>query len=68
MGAWPAGMSAELNAVRTVISMRTRSLWVMAVFILLTLILGLAKLQHAMELLPIIGTSPAPGRCFAAKG
>ncbi|MCM0978734.1 YgjV family protein, partial [Klebsiella pneumoniae] len=41
MGAGPAGMSAGLNALRTVISLRTRSLWVMTVFILLTLILGL---------------------------
>ncbi|WP_195914416.1 YgjV family protein, partial [Klebsiella pneumoniae] len=43
-------MGAGLNALRTVISLRTRSLWVMTVFILLTLILGLGKLQHAMEL------------------
>ena len=43
MGAGPAGMSAGLNALRTVISLRTRSLWVMTVFILLTLILGLGK-------------------------
>ena len=46
MGAGSAGMSAGLNALRTVISLRTRSLWVMTVFILLTLILGLGKLQH----------------------
>lgn len=68
MGAGPAGMSAGLNALRTVISLRTRSLWVMTVFILLTLILGTGKLQHAMELLPIIGTVASTGRCFAAKG
>lgn len=61
MGAGPAGMSAGLNALRTVISLRTRSLWVMTVFILLTLILGLGKLQHAMELLPIIGTVASTG-------
>lgn len=54
-------MSAGLNALRTVISLRTRSLWVMTVFILLTLILGLGKLQHAMELLPIIGTVASTG-------
>lgn len=56
MGARPAGMSAELNTIRTLVSMHTRKLWVMTVFIILTPVLGLAKLQHAMELLPIVGT------------
>jgi hypothetical protein len=36
MGALPAGMSAGLNAVRTLISLRTRNLW-MVIFIALTL-------------------------------
>ncbi|STT46280.1 inner membrane protein ygjV [Klebsiella pneumoniae] len=61
-------MSAGLNALRTVISLRTRSLWVMTVFILLTLILGLGKLQHAMELLPIIGTVASTWALFRCKG
>ncbi|HBW1503787.1 TPA: YgjV family protein [Klebsiella quasipneumoniae] len=68
MGAAPAGMSAGLNALRTVISLRTRSLWVMTVFILLTLILGLGKLQYAMELLPIIGTVASTWALFRCKG
>ena len=51
MGAFPAGMSAELNVIRTIISVYTRRIWVMFVFIALTLILGLGKLQHAMELI-----------------
>ncbi|WP_058910902.1 YgjV family protein [Entomohabitans teleogrylli] len=68
MGAIPAGMSAELNALRTVISMRTRSLWVMAVFIVLTLGLGLAKLQHGMELLPIAGTVASTWALFRTRG
>ena len=68
MGAWPAGMSAELNTVRTLISMRTRRLWVMALFIVLTLVLGLAKLQHAMELLPIIGTLASTWALFRCSG
>lgn len=68
MGAGSAGMSAGLNALRTVISLRTRSLWVMTVFILLTLILGLGKLQHAMELLPIIGTVASTWALFRCKG
>ena len=48
MGAWPAGMSAELNTIRTLVSMHTRKLWVMTVFIILTLVLGLAKLTFLL--------------------
>ena len=68
MGASPAGMSAELNAIRTVISLRTRSLWVMGIFIALTLGLGLAKFNHAMELLPIAGTVASTWALFRCKG
>ncbi|NBD00200.1 YgjV family protein [Atlantibacter hermannii] len=68
MGAAPAGMSAVLNAFRTVISLRTRSLWVMSVFIVLTLFLGLARLHHPMELLPIVGTVASTWALFRCKG
>ncbi|MFB0710312.1 YgjV family protein [Buttiauxella noackiae] len=68
MGASPAGMSAELNAIRTVISLRTRSLWVMGIFIALTLGLGLSKFNHAMELLPIFGTVASTWALFRCKG
>ena len=68
MGAIPAGMSAELNVLRTIISVYTRRLWVMAVFIALTLILGLSKLHHAMELLPIIGTVASTWALFRCRG
>ncbi|QCT18591.1 YgjV family protein [Jejubacter calystegiae] len=68
MGAWPAGMSAGLNALRTLITLRTRSLWVMAAFIALTLTLGLAKLQHPMELLPIVGTTVSTWALFRWHG
>ena len=68
MGAIPAGMSAGLNAVRTLISLRTRSLWVMTIFIVLTLVLGLGKLQHAMELLPVVGTVASTWALFRCKG
>ena len=67
MGASPAGMSAELNALRTVISLRTRSLWVMGIFIALTLGLGLAKFSHAMELLPIAGTVASTWALFRCR-
>ncbi|ELT9606722.1 YgjV family protein [Raoultella planticola] len=68
MGALPAGMSAGLNAVRTLISLRTRNLWIMVIFIALTLILGLGKLQHAMELLPVAGTVASTWALFRCKG
>ncbi|STV71120.1 inner membrane protein ygjV [Klebsiella michiganensis] len=40
----------------------------MALFIVLTLVLGLAKLQHAMELLPIIGTLASTWALFRCSG
>ena len=56
LGTYPAGASAILNAIRTLITLRTRSLWVMAIFIVLTGGIGLAKFHHPVELLPVIGT------------
>ncbi|MBG6244632.1 hypothetical protein CS369_07350 [Candidatus Symbiopectobacterium sp. 'North America'] len=67
MGANAAGASALLNAGRTVIATRTHNLVVMFAFIILTLVLGLSGLKHAVELLPIIGalisTSGLTTRC-----
>lgn len=68
MGATPAGISAELNALRTVISLRTRNLWVMTIFIVLTLSLGLVKLHHPVELLPIAGTVASTWALFRSRG
>ena len=68
MGAYPAGASAELNAIRTLITLRTRSLWVMGVFIVLTLVFGLLKMEHVFELLPVIGTVASTWALFRCKG
>ncbi|MDR3430784.1 MAG: YgjV family protein [Rouxiella aceris] len=68
MGANPAGMSALLNSVRTLLALRTRSQWVMAVFIALTLIFGLGKAKHLMELLPVIGTVVSTWALFRTSG
>lgn len=68
MGAWPAGSSAMLNSVRTLITLRTRSLWVMTIFILLTGGLGIAKFHHPMELLPVIGTIVSTWALFRCTG
>ena len=68
MGAFPAGSSAMLNAVRTLITLRTRSLWVMALFIVLTGGIGLAKFHHPMELLPVAGTLVSTWALFRTSG
>ena len=68
MGANAAGITAMLNGGRTVITICTRNIAVMFVFILLTLVLGLAGLKHAMELLPIIGTLASTWALFRTKG
>lgn len=68
MGANPAGMSALLNAVRTLITLKTRNQWVMVVFITLTLILGIGKAKHLMELLPIVGTVASTWALFRTSG
>lgn len=43
-----------LNSLRTLISTKTRSSIVMVVFIILTLVLGIWRMQHAVEILPIL--------------
>lgn len=68
MGAFPAGASALLNAVRTLITLRTRSMWVMALFIVLTGGIGLAKFHHPMELLPVAGTIVSTWALFRCRG
>ena len=68
MGAWPAGSSAMLNSVRTLITLRTRNLWVMTLFIVLTGGLGIAKFHHPMELLPVIGTIVSTWALFRCTG
>ena len=68
MGAWPAGMSAELNTVRTLVSMRTRRMWVMALFIVLTLVLSWRSCSMLWSCCRLLARWPAPGRSFAARG
>ncbi|MFS6801373.1 YgjV family protein [Edwardsiella tarda] len=68
MGASTAGMSAELNAIRSVVATRTRNLWVMVLFIVLTLVLGGGELQHPLEVLPIVGTIASTWALFRCRG
>ncbi|WP_226571667.1 YgjV family protein [Mangrovibacter yixingensis] len=68
MGAFPAGASAELNAIRTLITLRTRSLWVMVIFIVLTLLSGSIHVEYWFEILPVIGTVASTWALFRCKG
>ncbi|MEE3662293.1 YgjV family protein [Brenneria sp. g21c3] len=68
MGANAAGVSAMLNATRTVIAIKTHNIVVMFVFISLTLVFGLTSLRHAMELLPILGTISSTWALFRTSG
>ncbi|TKI06946.1 YgjV family protein [Martelella alba] len=68
MGAAAAGMAAELNALRTLIATRTRSMAVMFIFIFLTLVLGLSQVHHLVELLPIAGTVISTWALFRTRG
>ncbi len=68
MGAAPAGMSALLNSLRTLISLRTRNQWIMVVFIVLTLVLGLSHDTIGWNYCPSAPPSSVPGRCFAPAG
>jgi hypothetical protein len=68
MGASAAGCSALLSGSRNLVSMRTRSLWIMWIFIGLTLTIGLSRFQHWVELLPIMGTSASTWALFRTRG
>jgi len=68
MGASAAGSSALLGACRNLISMRTRSLWMMWFFIILTPIVGLSHFKHWVELLPILGTTASTWALFRSRG
>jgi len=68
MGANAAGMSAELNALRTLIATRTRNIMVMFLFIFLTTVLGLGEVKHWVEMLPVIGTVASTWALFRTRG
>ncbi|WJV63120.1 YgjV family protein [Pectobacteriaceae bacterium CE70] len=68
MGANSAGISATLNSIRTLITLKTNNVAVMFVFIVLTLVFGLSELKHPMELLPIIATVASTWALFRTHG
>ncbi|HEI8867058.1 YgjV family protein [Serratia sp. AKBS12] len=68
MGANAAGSSALLSACRNLVSIRTRNLWVMWVFLSLTLVMGLTRFTYWIELLPVFGTSISTWALFRTRG
>ncbi|ACS87144.1 MULTISPECIES: YgjV family protein [Musicola] len=68
MGANAAGMSAVLNALRTLVTLKTSNIAVMFVFIALTLALGIPGVRHPVEMLPIIGTIISTWALFRTHG
>lgn len=56
LGAMPAGISASLNSVRTLVSIYFRKQIFMYIFIVLTLVLTIPNISHGIELLPVFGT------------
>lgn len=68
LGTYPAGASAILNAIRTLITLRTRSLWVMAIFIVLTGGIGPRSSIILSNYCRLSARLSVPGRCSAVKG
>lgn len=68
MGANAAGSSAMLNALRNLVAAKTRSSIAMLVFIILILALGLWRMQHTVEILPIFGTVIITWAIFRTTG
>lgn len=68
MGANAAAMSVLLSAVRTIASIWWRNLWIMVIFISLTLIFATMKIQHPIEVLPVAGTIASTWAMFRTHG
>lgn len=67
-GLLAAGISAILSGMRSLASSRTRNGWVMVKPILLVWALGLSRLAHPMQLLPLIGTTTGTWGLFRLQG
>ncbi|MDR0807238.1 MAG: YgjV family protein [Enterobacteriaceae bacterium] len=68
MGANAAAISVLLSAIRTVASIWWRNVWIMVIFIVLTLGLGIIKVQHPIEILPVLGTTASTWAMFRTHG
>lgn len=68
MGIYFVGVSVIFNVIRILIILRTRSLWVMAIFIVLIGGIGFAKFYYFVELLSVIGTIVSIWALFCCKG
>lgn len=68
LGANSAGISAIMNTFRTAVSMYTRNVIVMYIFIVVIMALGLYNLKQPIEILPIIGTTISTWALFKTQG
>lgn len=55
LGANAAGMSVLLSAIRTVVSIWWRNVWIMVLFIILPLLFAATRVKHPIEFLPVMG-------------
>jgi len=68
MGAGAAALSAWLSSGRTLLSSRTRNLWIMTAFLLLVWGVGVPKVTMAIQWLPLIGTTLGTWGLFRERG
>jgi len=68
LGLMSGAVSAWLGTLRTYISMRTRNIWVMTIFLLIVLAAALPSATHFVDYLPILGTSFGTWAMFRESG
>lgn len=68
LGAWTASLSSMLSVARTGLALRTRSLRLAYLFILLSLTLGIVISDHWTDFFPIIGSCFGTYALFCLSG
>ncbi|EKT0591021.1 YgjV family protein [Morganella morganii] len=68
LGAYPAGISATLNSIRTYVSISHRQRWVLWLFVSLTLVLAVPNIRTWQEVLPVTGTLMSTFAFFLLTG
>ncbi|GKX57110.1 membrane protein [Leminorella grimontii] len=68
LGANAAGMSVLLSAIRTIVSIWWRNVWIMVIFIILPLIFATMRIKHPVEILPIAGAIVSTWAMFRTSG
>lgn len=68
LGANAAGMSVLLSAIRTVVSIWWRNVWIMVLFIILPLLFAATRVKHPIEFLPVMGAMVSAWAMFRTSG